>query len=495
MSIRRSRDLSRRAVFPLILVCMLVLGGCAGLGRAPLPEDAPPDVHRCATLFERLDAAVNAHDVRDDEAHLVAGHPWLRVNRFLATYREEVRGAGLDQWLERMARLDERARAHELANLPDAARRELAESLVPGPGPVDLESCRDRLVAFDRSRPERVAAIREAARVPDAYIGWRRVVGLYPVSGWFILQGVADWQEAVKRRFATPADLSRPASYVPGHDAPASPGTREILQRAADNPLGIPLPDTAAAETLFHRFAPVFFIGTGSGADRPGVPVLRAGGPGVAPEPVVYTRLSHARYRGEALLQLNYLVWFDARPRTGAFDMLGGRLDGVYWRVTLGPEGRPLLYDSMHACGCYHMAFPSDRLEPRPPPDGLEEPLLVPRRAPEGPGRMVLYLESRTHYLVGIGRDTPPRGATPYAFRDYHGLRSLPGGRGLFGEHGIVPGTDRREELFFWPTGVRAPGAMRQWGTHATAFVGHRHFDDPGLIERFFHPRQPGERQ
>jgi hypothetical protein len=27
---------------------------------------------------------------------------------------------------------------------------------------------------------------------------------------------------------------------------------------------------------------------------------------------------------------------------------------------------------------------------------------------------------------------------------------------------------------------------MRQWGHHATAFVGLRHFDDPDLLERRF---------
>ena len=34
--------------------------------------------------------------------------------------------------------------------------------------------------------------------------------------------------------------------------------------------------------------------------------------------------------------------------------------------------------------------------------------------------------------------------------------------------------------------GIRSPGAMRQWGHHATAFVGRRHFDDPYLIEQLF---------
>jgi hypothetical protein len=27
---------------------------------------------------------------------------------------------------------------------------------------------------------------------------------------------------------------------------------------------------------------------------------------------------------------------------------------------------------------------------------------------------------------------------------------------------------------------------MREWGRHATAFLGRRHFDDPDLIERRF---------
>ena len=49
-----------------------------------------------------------------------------------------------------------------------------------------------------------------------------------------------------------------------------------------------------------------------------------------------------------------------------------------------------------------------------------------------------------------------------------------------------MPGTERGERLLFWPTGVEDTGAMRQWGRHATAFLGRRHFDDPDLIERRF---------
>ena len=34
--------------------------------------------------------------------------------------------------------------------------------------------------------------------------------------------------------------------------------------------------------------------------------------------------------------------------------------------------------------------------------------------------------------------------------------------------------------------GIVSAGAMRQWGRHATAFVGRRHFDDADLFERRF---------
>jgi hypothetical protein len=36
---------------------------------------------------------------------------------------------------------------------------------------------------------------------------------------------------------------------------------------------------------------------------------------------------------------------------------------------------------------------------------------------------------------------------------------------------------------------------MRQWGRHATAFVGRRHFDDPDLLERYFELADPAPRR
>jgi hypothetical protein len=77
-----------------------------------------------------------------------------------------------------------------------------------------------------------------------------------------------------------------------------------------------------------------------------------------------------------------------------------------------------------------------------------------------------------------------------YSLADYSELRSLPvpegGHRSMFSEDSLVPGSERLERLILWPTGVVSPGAMRQWGRHAVAFVGERHFDDPFAVETMF---------
>ena len=63
--------------------------------------------------------------------------------------------------------------------------------------------------------------------------------------------------------------------------------------------------------------------------------------------------------------------------------------------------------------------------------------------------------------------------------------------RSIFGPDGIVRGSERAERYWFWPMGIAEPGAMRQWGRHATAFVGRRHFDDADLFEKYFDMKKP----
>ena len=107
----------------------------------------------------------------------------------------------------------------------------------------------------------------------------------------------------------------------------------------------------------------------------------------------------------------------------------------------------------------------------------------------------MLRVASRYHYLVGLQLRRSAGVAAAYGFAEDDDLRALPTAAARpaarFGPDGIVPGTERGERLLFWPTGVNDTGAMRQWGRHATAFLGRRHFDDPDLIERRFSIIEP----
>jgi hypothetical protein len=242
-------------------------------------------------------------------------------------------------------------------------------------------------------------------------------------------------------------------------------------------------------------YAPVWEIQFEGEDDRIGAPLWTADGDldVDTKKPLTYTLLSFTRFGKEILTQLNYIIWFPARPKDGALDIYGGFLDGVNYRVTLDMNYQPLLYETVHNCGCYYKAYPTNKLQVREKIDYAEPPLIL--EAPEvNPAKdfMTVSMESRTHYvqhLYPTSRKLQTSTAV-YSLRDYGQLRSLPFStddhKSMFSQSSIIPGSARSERFILWPTGVLSPGAMRQWGRHAVAFVGKRHFDDPFFMDRMF---------
>jgi hypothetical protein len=457
----------------------------------------------CESLFEKVDAVVDAAGVSDGGAARVHGFPYLRVNRFLASYRAEpMSSERLAWWVGRMRRLDADARGIELANLPGAYRARLARELrKPRAAMSRVTECADRLVRRDLGDPRRVGRLRAAAKVTDDYRIGQRVLGLYPMTALAFYQGVLTYQANTRATFATPlADVpvrGQVVAYEPSPVATKAPRfPAQILAGSRANPLGIPLPEGRDLDRLFADYAPLLEIDEADRNDRIGTPTLnRSGGARIdTSRPTMFVRVAHARHQGKPLLQLVYSIWFPARPMTGKLDLLGGALDGIIWRVTLGADGEPLLYDTIHSCGCYHMFFPTPAVRLRPRRWAFEEPILVParlglRRSGE---RVVLRIASGTHYIQNVRyrARNEVKERRLYDFSKENELRSLPlpngERRSLYRSDGIVPGSQRGERFLYWPMGVREPGSMRQWGRHATAFVGRRHFDDPTLIERYF---------
>jgi hypothetical protein len=174
-------------------------------------------------------------------------------------------------------------------------------------------------------------------------------------------------------------------------------------------------------------------------------------------------------------------------------DIYGGFLDGVNYRVTLDKNGEPLLYETIHNCGCFYMAFPSKGLHVREKTDYAESPLILPTPEVNPVSEfMTVAMKRRTHavqHLYPLARETQSASAV-YSLADYGQLRSLPrhtdGRAGMFDQDGVGIGTERLERFILWPTGVLSPGSMRQWGRQAVAFVGTRHFDDPFFMDKIF---------
>jgi hypothetical protein len=483
---------------------LALAAGCASV-QAPFEahlEAASARVRDCAAWYAALDRAVDQAGVRDVQQAPVAGFPYLRVDRSMAGLRPRANRsqAAYHAYVERLAHLDFTARGHEIRNLPRGQLDRLPGFDADLPRSLAIQRTRDcgkLLATQDLARPQARDALLERASVPDEYSSGARIAGLYPLTRLALAGGVRRWELRTQARFERKPDSGVLAvRYAPPRaDVLSRRAVAGLIARANFDPLQLLLLSESEVAELAAAYAPSFEVPIAGDSDRFGALRWRrdADMPQVdASRPTVYVHPAQMRYGETVLLQLIYTVWFPERPARGAVDFLAGRLDAVMWRVTLAPDGEPLLYDSIHACGCYHLFFPTPRARLRPAPDAMQEWAFVPQTLPrvaEGE-RPRVRLASATHYIEGVELVSGPDSLTRYMFDGYDKLRSLPrfggGHRSVFGPDGIVAGSERLERWLLWPAGVPSAGAMRQWGRHATAFVGRRHFDDADLLERRF---------
>jgi len=494
-------DRSKCSILRVIFVFSLfaiVLAGCATL---PMPArsdhlgEAGP-LGNCADFFASLDKRTKEAGVLDPGDFRVKKYPYLRVNRFIASFREEVDNkAAFAAWTDRMQALDQDARKFEIANLPNSAVAALSSVNNRAGLYSKVATCGNLLRVADFRNIEHQEGLRKSVSVPADYITLRRVLGIYPLTRFFVSYGVSRWHAEAQESFsAEPPANWRTIRYVPAQKIDMS-SLRQIVAPTELDALGIPMYSAEKRGALFRMHAPIWEIQFQGDQDRIGTPLWTARGvlDVDTDQPVAYTLLSFTRFGKEILTQLNYIIWFPSRPKSGVLDIYGGLLDGVNYRVTLDNRGAPLIYETMHNCGCYYKAYPTDRVQVHATSDYAEVPLVL--EAPEvNPSEdfMTVAMESRTHYvqhLYPLSRELKPATAV-YSLAEYGRLLSLEylkdNRKSMFGPDSIAPGSTRLERLILWPTGVLSPGAMRQWGRHAVAFVGKRHFDDPFFMDRMF---------
>ena len=498
------RAIAAAAVVPAVLL----LSGCATVDapfRAHL-ESASPQVRECAEWYRRLDGRVAAAGTPDAQDARVPGFPYLRVSRLLAALRPAASNEyALQALADRMLELDLEARRYEIMNLPPEQIPELRDAN-DRPGGSGLrfalqrtQACGRLLREIDLAKPESRAALLRGAEVADDYRLPQRIAGFYWFTRFAFAAAARREEEETLAAFRRAPVLPEGASlvrYAPEPEGPLPrPQAAAILRRAAQNPLGIPEPEDNDLKVLLAAYAPSFEVELKGDYDRFGA--LRrlrdVNTPTVeGSDLAVYAHPAWTIYEGKILLQLVYTLWFPERPPQSEDDRLAGKLDGITWRVTLAPDGEPLVYDAIHPSGCCHLFFPTPRAGARPAPGGIDEWMFSPQSLPRMADgeRPLLRIASGTHAIEHVGVTHGTDSLVRYALRPYGDLRSLiraVGPRGsAFDADGLVPGTQRPGLERAWPMGVLSAGQMRQWGRQPTALVGRRHFDDADLFERYF---------
>ncbi|MGQ0699417.1 MAG: hypothetical protein ACT4PZ_14375 [Panacagrimonas sp.] len=474
-----------RCAIPAVLIPVIVaLSGCAGADKPSPFTGFYKNYSGCAADYAAMDARVDAADVRDGAYSRVAGFPYLRTDRMLASFRHEVKGLeDISEWTRRMRELDQEARDFEYINLgmPEFERAVQRDRFL---------NCGRILLNIALEDPANWARLIEAVPPADAYSGLARVFGLYALMASSMNARVAQAHSAAIREYEQP--LRDPAGGATLRAWTAKPKEDLSMIGGAQakvliNALGFPGLFGSQWRALAERHAPALWIETAGEGDLPAAP--RFGAEGLTADvsrPVAHYWIGYSRFGGDTLVQINYFFWFKSDPGAAT-----GPIDGMIWRVTLDPKLRPLVYESLHASGRDHRWYPVQPLALRAHDDALQEPAFVaPELAPATAA--TLRLRAGSHVLRRVvpaeQASASPRGE--YELRLYEELYTLPrpdgSTRSLFGPDGLVTGSHGIDPVSGFSSGILRPGVLRQYGHHAIAHVGRRHFDDPYLLESTF---------
>jgi hypothetical protein len=457
----------------------------------------------CQGFIEGLDEKVDAAGVKDGSSFPVPYFPYLRSNRFLSTFKSQLKNdAEREYWLNQMRELDLRARKKELRNLPDEMISCLGSTeegkLVREELYNRLESCSQMLLGHDKSHVGFYEALYSLVDVPDEYSLLMRVAGLYPLASIPVTIGVAK----VRKEFRSWFNTSVEDLPIDGRLITLSPAERvvlheeeiqQIIERSKQNALAIPTLGKAQASKLAGHYAPVFVQDVAAPHDRFGRVEwandrleIEIG------DPTVYWYTSRAFLKGEPILQFNYVIWYPERGGKQAPWLERGYLDGLTVRVSLDTRGKPFLVDVMNNCGCYHLFSPAiDSADSVVSRRFRIDPFVAQWLPTILPGKHLgIRVTSGWHQVQRLLAVTSSPGSVSYELVPYDVLEALPRKDGrtssMFDERGIAKGSERLERLILFSMGIPSVGSMRQRGNHAISLTGRVHFDDPCLFDTNF---------
>ncbi|HUY33027.1 MAG TPA: hypothetical protein VMV69_09615 [Pirellulales bacterium] len=210
--------------------------------------------------------------------------------------------------------------------------------------------------------------------------------------------------------------------------------------------------------------------------------------------PTVYAFAEKRRLGDREHVQLTYTVWYPRHPRTKKVDIEAADIDSGVLRLTLDGQNRPLFYETVLACGCYHKVFVESVVEAEArrvygqPVKGkkfaVEKPASMAldwevagevRTPPDGPCAPVVFVSGGEHRVVGLQSSAgfrwpdPARTVWPYRLAGYRELMAAPVDDGaetapIFNSNDDqqVWGADRMERFIFMWIGTNDAGHPRR---------------------------------
>ncbi|MBL4608831.1 MAG: hypothetical protein JKY01_13525 [Pseudomonadales bacterium] len=445
------------------------------------------------SFFDTLNSSIKAHTHFENSAQRIDGYSIYRSDRFLASFAQQSLSlVEKNAWKEALHQNALNAYRLEVSRLPMSSQKSLAAFVNAKTMASGIIQCSSDLVDYHAKKEKTHPLNYERIHINDSYSEVSRFFGLYFITQYLAQPYIDNYQEDMTTLYYRgQTDDSPTQFYQPKQRITLSSQhiKKTLFNAYNNNALGIPVLTKISLAQLFSHFSPNLSLENNNTSDQIGSPKWGQDGRLWVDtrEPRTYTFTSYTRYKGDVLLQLNYGFWFPERPAQTGFDIYAGDLDGIIWRVTLDTQGQPLVYDSIHQCGCYHKVYLLAETSINTSISSIEPPLYfdidIDTSLP-----LTLNTNSSSHYIVGVSQtDHSNKDSIRYDLTSYDALSQLIAmGRkkSLFGDDGIIEQSARKERWFLWPLGVVNAGAMRQKGNHAVAFIGRRHFDDAFLWEK-----------
>lgn len=476
------------------LVFSLVLTACQGTNNrastAQINHSSEPLLTNCSADILTFRNLVEQGGVTNASTPALSFYPLLHNNRFLHSLSHSVKSSfEVRQWTMLLAELAIKTRTAENKNLTVP----LSE-----PSLEELAECSRSFATEPGHEQNRIAVLTavQQSDFPTHYLNGRQTLGAIALLRPFLKQRILALHVDERRWLEEEESFLRSNGYEidAAIESSATNSVAEWMRTAyASNELALPLLQESQLRSLFAEHAPKLQIEFMDDNDRIGAAQWEGDRVRIVSDnPTVYTLPSMTLFEGRKLLQLNYVFWFSGRKPNALIDLYSGKVDSIIWRVTLDEDGKVLLYDSIHSCGCYHKYFiASDAINAKAEPTSKEPANIFKLDAAVIHNGLTLAITANEHYIVGVDSRSPNAGqeSIPYDIESYDLLNNLESdgrSRSLFDDKGLIAGSERLERFTLWPTGILSVGAMRQWGTHATGFIEEQQFDDADLLDKYF---------